>query len=173
MNRLCKYKNMCAGRPDGFDACWIRLHDSCITDWTEFGYWYLFSAMLAVLMKIWVLMEGCWRYHFYFCVFDTIDTDGKIVLCLEGGYNLENISSCTRACLEVLVQHSGAVSPPTSASSPPCCSWHTKIAAAVHPDQVSDGAKKSINAVLKVQRPLWPSVSFRKDYVTIWFLARE
>ncbi|MGH8472853.1 MAG: hypothetical protein ACREVJ_10465, partial [Gammaproteobacteria bacterium] len=62
---------------------------------------------------------------------------GRLVLALEGGYNLDVISRSAAACLRVLLGEG----PPDSQPGPP-----------------SPIAERVISQVLEAQRPFWPAL---------------
>jgi histone deacetylase 6 len=62
---------------------------------------------------------------------------GRLVLALEGGYNLEAISASAGACLRVLL---GETSP------------------AIQPGPVSSAAERVLERVTAAQRPFWPGI---------------
>jgi histone deacetylase 6 len=62
---------------------------------------------------------------------------GRLVLALEGGYNLSAIARSAEACLRVLL---GETPPKEEAGEP------------------SPGARRVIQQAIAVQRPFWPEV---------------
>ncbi|HKF44994.1 MAG TPA: histone deacetylase, partial [Thermoanaerobaculia bacterium] len=60
---------------------------------------------------------------------------GRVVLALEGGYNLEAISASAAACLRVLLGDDGAPDPG---------------------GQISARGAESLSEVMRAQRPFWP-----------------
>lgn len=92
---------------------------------------------------------------------------GRVVLVLEGGYNLESIARSFAACASKLIDHAATTAANAAAATVPQLSHsgdsqqtgsHATQTASVQPRTLSKGYQKTINDVRRLHSRYWKSL---------------
>lgn len=90
---------------------------------------------------------------------------GKLLLALEGGYNLECLARCSLACIEVLVDQLSVALVgcqvrlnSLSVRRLQCAAYWQSRFASIEPSAASDIARRNCVATLRAVKPHWPKL---------------